>query len=165
MNRILQKIIMTVLTSLLATLSNAVAQTPEVELTHWWNTPGELAALNTIKSEVIKRGGKFRDVKIKSWDELHKSTINRLELGYPPAVTQWLSGTDLVELSDLKAITHPPESWRGEKTADVLFKEVFRDNQYSGKLINIPLGIHVQNSALFNADIYRKLKLPLPRLC
>ena len=155
-------LVITFLLISLVSLVSAKENKPEVELTHWWNTPGEISALGTIEQAIKRRGGKFTDIKIKNWDTLRSSTIKRFKMGYPPAVTQWLSGDSLIELSHLDAIVHPPEYWRGEQNSAILFEEVFKANAYEGKLINIPLGIHIQNNALYNTEIYKRLNLPIP---
>jgi len=163
MKKITKQVLLAFTAFLLFTSAQATQKPPEVELNHWWNFPGELAALDVIRQAVIVRGGKFTDIKINSWDELRTSTIKQLNLGYPPAVTQWLSGDDLIKLSELGVIAPTPRLWRDQETSKIIFPEIFRDNQHKGKLINIPLGIHVQNSALYNAAIYQTLGLPLPK--
>lgn len=135
---------------------------PVVELTHWWNSPGELQALATIKSAVETQGATFIDTRISSWYKLRTSVINRLTLGYPPAITQWLSDQDIFELSGINAIDSTASTWRGKAIKDILIPEVYARNTQDGKLISLPVGIHVQNNALFNAAIYRELKLKTP---
>jgi len=138
-------------------------QKPEVELTHWWNYPGELAALDEIKKAVTAKGSKFTDTKLPSWDKLRSSLINRITLGYPPAITQWLGDKDMFELNKINAVYAAPTQWRGESLEDKLLEEVTDSLTANGELISLPLGIHIQNSAIFNAEIYRELGLELPK--
>lgn len=111
---------------------------------------------------MIKRGGIFSSTAIASWGELRASTMKRLALGYPPAITQWLSVTHVTEMTNFKAMLQPPSVWRGETVSSILLPEVYRQNQFGGELINIPLGIHIQNNALYSNAIFKKLNLPLP---
>ena len=99
-----------------------------VELTHWWNYPGELQALEVIKSAIEKRGANFVESRIASWDKLRANIINRLTLGYPPAITQWLTDKDIFELSGINAIDSVPTEWRGKPIKDILLKEVYASN-------------------------------------
>ena len=158
---------MTIATCLLPIAFNASANSPvekepEVELTHWWNHPGEISALNEIKKAVEARDGKFVDTKVASWDKLRSSVINRLTMGYPPAITQWLGSNEGLGLNGIKAVYSAPAKWRGKSLKDTLFEEVFDSMVDGDKLISLPLGIHIQNSALYNAAIYKELDLPLP---
>ena len=147
------------LTCLACSTAFAEKKQPEVELTHWWNQPGELQALDVIKQAVEKRGGKFVETRIGSWDKLRSSIISRISLGYPPAITQWLADENIFELSNVNAIHYPPTKLAGVPIKDILLKEVYEEVSKDGKLV---LGIHIQNAALFNASIYDELKLPLP---
>lgn len=142
--------------------ANIPTEKPEVELTHWWNHSGEVAALNEIKRAVEARGGKFVDTKMPSWDKLRSSVINRLTVGYPPAITQWLGSREGLGLDGINAVYSPPAVWRDEPLKDVLLTKVFNDMVSDEKLVTLPLGIHIQNAALYNAAIYKELDLPLP---
>ena len=134
----------------------------EVELTHWWKSGGERAALDEIRQAVEARDAKFIDTAIDDYDLLRARIVDRLSQGYPPAMTQWLAGNDLLELSSIDAIQDAPSLWRGDKLEDILFPEVLANISRNGKISGIPVGIHIQNTAFYNGDIYRKLNLEIP---
>ena len=136
--------------------------TPEVEVTHWWNQPGELDALNEIKSAVESRGAKFVETRVASWDTLRSNILKRISIGYPPAVTQWLSDDYTFSFEQMSAINLLPPKWRKQPIKDVLFEEVYHGLSTKNGLLGLPLGIHTQNAALFNKAIYDELNLPLP---
>ena len=138
------------------------AQRAEVELTHWWNQPGELAALAVIKKAVEKRGANFVETQIASWGKLRAIIINRISSGYAPAATQWLVDDDIFELGEINAVQPLPTFFHGQALKDVLLPDVYNDVSNNGEVLSLPLGIHIQNSALFNAEIYKELMLPLP---
>jgi len=134
----------------------------EVEVTHWWNQPGEVQALNAIKSAVEARGANFVETRTSSWDTLRSNILKRISLGYQPAVTQWLSDDYTFSFDQMSAIHLLPSKWRNQPIKEVLFEEVYRGLSTENGLIGLPLGIHTQNGALFSKAIYDELKLPLP---
>lgn len=162
MGKNLKTVLITVSLGLLT--SGAMAEEPqtEVELTHWWNQPGEVAALNEIKKGVEQRGGRFVDTPIVTWDKLRSGIINRITVGYPPAATHWLIDDDIFDLYKMGVVYAAPMKHNGQPIKEVLLDKIYDDVTESGKLVALPLGIHFQNTALFNAAIYRELKLPLP---
>ena len=135
---------------------------PEVELTHWWNQPGELEALGVIREAVEQRGAKFVETRIASWSKLRSTIINRISSGYAPAATQWLVDDDIFGLREIGAVQPLPSVFRGQAIKDVLLPGVYEEVTSNGELLSLPLGIHIQNAALFNTEIYTKLKLPFP---
>lgn len=138
------------------------ANPPEVELVHWWKSGGELAALAEIRKAVEARDVKFVDTAIDNYDLLRARIIERLAEGYPPAMTQWLAGNDLLQLSSIGGVQRVPALWRNEKLEDILFPEVLSEVSQNGTAYSIPVGIHIQNMAFYNAEIYRKLSLKVP---
>lgn len=138
-------------------------QQPEVELTHWWGQPGEIQALDEIKKVVTDRGATFVDTRLDSWETLRSSIIKRLSMGYPPAVTQWVAYENIYRLNELDAIYSTPTTWRGESLKEILFDDVYASLTKQDQLIGLPLGIHIQNSALYNPDIYKELGLAFPK--
>ena len=134
----------------------------EVEVTHWWNQPGEINALNEIRSAVESRGAKFVETRISSWDTLRSNILKRISLGYQPAVTQWLSDDYTFSFDQMSAIYLIPQKWRNQPIKDVLFEEVYNGLSTENGVVGLPLGIHTQNAALFSKAIYDELKLPLP---
>ncbi|MCB1637713.1 MAG: carbohydrate ABC transporter substrate-binding protein [Thiothrix sp.] len=138
------------------------AESIEVELTHWWTSPGEQAALNEIRKAVEKRGARFIATPIDTYDHLRERIIERLAQGYPPAMTQWLAGRDMLALVEVDAIEPAPSHWRGEALEDILYPEVLAEVALNGAIAGIPVGVHIQNTAFYNAAIYRQLGLTMP---
>ena len=136
---------------------------PEVELTHWWNHPGELQAVAEIKKAVEQRGGKFVETRLRSWEVLRANIIKRMTMGYAPAVAQWLSDDYTFSFEQMAAIYDTPSHWRKQPIGDVLFEEVYNDLHKEKSLIGLPLGIHVQNAALYSKAIYDELGLSVPK--
>ncbi|HPQ95656.1 MAG: carbohydrate ABC transporter substrate-binding protein [Thiothrix sp.] len=133
-----------------------------VELTHWWNSLGERAALDEIRQAVEQGGARFVATPIATYDLLRERIIERLAYGYPPAITQWLAGQDMLALVTVDAIEPVPARWRGAALEAILYPEVLAEVSLRGKIAAIPVGVHIQNTAYYNAAIYRRLGLALP---
>ncbi|MEZ5480262.1 MAG: ABC transporter substrate-binding protein [Thiolinea sp.] len=135
----------------------------EVEITHWWVAQGELAALQEIRKAVEKQGQHFTATSFKSYDALRGRIIERINQGYPPAMTQWLAGKDMLSLLNTGTIRFVTPQWRDQKLENILYPEVMNKISMEGKVIAIPAGIHTANKAYFNASIYHQLDLEPPR--
>lgn len=136
---------------------------PEVELAHFWVSQGERAALQELKKAIETRGGSFTNIEIDDYDKLRALIVERLSLGYPPAITQWLAGDDMKALHELQAIKPLPSTWNNQALDNLLFPEVLEAISLNNSITGIPIGIHIQNMAFYNADIYNSLNLPLPK--
>lgn len=145
--------------------SSSLADTlkPEVELAHFWISQGERAALQELQKTIEARGGSFTNVEIDDYDKLRALIIERLSLGYPPAITQWLGGDDMKSLHEQNAIKPVPSTWHEQPLDAILFPEVVDAISLNNNITGIPVDIHIQNMAFYNAKIYNSLKLPLPK--
>lgn len=135
----------------------------EVELTHWWTSAAEQAALKEIADVINSRGAVFTTIPVQGFQTVREKVLQQITNGYPPAVTQWLGGKNLLVLNRIHSIRYLPEQWRGEKLSDLLFPEVLKEESSGGKMAALPVAIHIQNTAFFNGPIYRELALPLPK--
>lgn len=136
---------------------------PEVELAHFWVSRGERAALQELQTAIEQRGGSFTNIEVENYDKLRALIVERLSLGYPPAITQWLGGDDMKSLHEMHAIKPLPSTWQEQSVANLLFPEVLEAIYSNNHITGIPIGIHIQNMAFYNAEIYNSLKLPLPK--
>ncbi|SKA72521.1 glucose/mannose transport system substrate-binding protein [Thiothrix eikelboomii] len=136
---------------------------PEVELAHFWISRGERAALQELEKAIEQRGGNFTNIEIENYDKLRALIVERLSLGYPPAITQWLGGDDMKLLHEMHAIKPLPSTWQEQPLATLLFPEVLEAISLNDQITGIPIGVHIQNVAFYSAKIYNSLKLPLPK--
>lgn len=157
------KYLLPFLVALIALPSLADTPKPEVELAHFWISKGERAALQELKKAIETRGGSFTNIEIDDYDKLRALIVERLSLGYPPAITQWLAGDDMKTLHELQAIKPLPSTWNNQTLDHVLFPEVLEAISLNNSITGIPIGIHIQNMAFYNTKIYNSLNLPLPK--
>ena len=130
-----------------------------VELTHWWVSPGEVAALNVLADEVTRRGGQFVPSKVANFQEHRRKIIQSISLGYAPSVTHWLAGDELLALKKQGLLASLPVSREEHEWQKKLFAEVIDQVSVDGELAALPVGIHLWNRIYFNADIYNQLDL------
>ncbi|RVU86395.1 carbohydrate ABC transporter substrate-binding protein [Leucothrix sargassi] len=156
-------LIISICTLFSSSFLQAEERVPEVEMTHWWNQPGEIQALGEIEKAVKARGAAFVETRIASWDALRTNILKRISLGYAPAVTQWLSDDYIFSFDQMSAIYKTPALWRYTPIDEVLFDEVYEGLRTEEGLVGLPVGIHTQNSALFSKEIYEELGFDIPQ--
>ncbi|MEZ5823285.1 MAG: ABC transporter substrate-binding protein [Geminicoccaceae bacterium] len=127
---------------------------PEVELVHWWISPGESAALDVFREAVEERGGIWKPIAVDNYLDTKIVVSKRLQLGLPPTLTQWISGDDLMALHKINRLGPMPQEWRGQPLRELIFDELFDMVQKDGVVLAIPVGVHMQNYALHNAKAY-----------
>lgn len=145
--------------------SSSVFATEEqavVELTHWWRSPGELRALEVIKDAIESKGAKFEATSLRNFNDHRAAIIEQTSLGYFPASTHWLGGKELLELKQEDILVPLNKFFDGEKAKNILFKEVLTEITQDDELAALPVGIHIWNTAYYNAKIYDGLKLSPP---
>lgn len=160
----------TFITMLLALLTSKVSiahesehsPIPRIEILHWWRMPGEIKSLDEIAKAFTDRGGIFKSVTTKNFSAQRGRVLERISLGYPPAVAQWLGGNDLDALRDFEALQPLPKQWRQHPTEHILFPEVKDNISRDGDLWALPIGIHIHNTIYYSKAIYEQLELPLP---
>jgi len=89
------------LASLIAGLgmaSPALAQ--KAEVIHWWTSGGESAAVKQLAEAYTKAGGTWVDNAIAGGDVARAAALNRIAGGNPPAVSQFNTSKQYLELVD-----------------------------------------------------------------
>ncbi|MCB9945492.1 MAG: carbohydrate ABC transporter substrate-binding protein [Geminicoccaceae bacterium] len=144
-------------TAMLASIMPAMpraGEAPEVELVHWWISPGEAHAVDLFREEVERRGGVWKAIAVESYLATKTVVSKRLQLGMPPTLTQWISGSDLMALHEINKLGPMPQTWRGQPLKSLIFEELWEMVQDNGVALAIPVGMHMQNYALHNAAAY-----------
>ncbi|MEZ5825185.1 MAG: ABC transporter substrate-binding protein [Geminicoccaceae bacterium] len=137
--------------------------TPRIDMLHFWISPGEREALATISDEFERRGGIWSEISSANYETMKRDLIERVGSGLPPSVVLLLAGYDLRVLTEL-GIAHDMSDVLAEsleRSAIYPFLEPLYDPD--GRLFALPIAIHNEFRAWFNADIYRRLGLEPPR--
>lgn len=148
----------------LSSVAHSKSPEPRFELLHLWSTSIERDALLTLSSPMRASGVKWVEQSIT--DNFLGVTIElaeRIAVNDPPTGTFWIGGADLKQMitdNIFRSITNT--------IADVDFSvllrpEVYQVVKYQDGITALPLGIHIQNHAVYNKAIYHSLGLTLPK--
>ncbi len=132
---------------ILLTLSSGAysSENPEVELLHWWSSPGEVAALNVLVEAYQAKGGRFYNSGATDQPSSRKQAIERIAKGYPATFTQWNAGKEIFEFHELGLIDQISDPALVAKLRAQLAPAVLEAVTHDGKVLAIPLGVHSEN--------------------
>lgn len=145
----------------LTAVAGGRADTPSLEVLHWWTSAGEEAAAGVLKRGLAERGVGWVDYPVRggggdsAMAVLKARVINRS----PPGAAQ-IIGPNIphwARLGFLRPLSHP----RLDEAA--LFYPVVNDLiRVNGERVAVPLSIHRINWMWLNPGVFERLDLPLP---
>lgn len=133
-----------------------------IEVLHFWTNPGEIKALGIFADAYRKGGGEWNQIDVENMEELRHRAIKRMVLGFPPTALQWHAGPELQEVLKLDLARPLDDVTNADDIRTKLHPAIADAVSYNGKLGAVPVGVHGNNWAWYNSQIYRALKLPLP---
>lgn len=140
----------------------AKAMTPVAEVLHFWVSSGERRALDTLASAFEARGGRWIDIPRESYAAARHEAVDRIGAGFPPTAMLWVVGREVQQLADLDIINDVDVVARREQWHRVVPPIVMEQVKLDGRVVAAPIGIHGENWAWYNREIYNELGLPLP---
>jgi len=143
-------------------VTTSAARANTIELLHFWTSTSEKAALDVFVKEMIDDGNRMYCTSRQSEGELKSYAIARITDGFSPAAVQWHGGPDIEQLTTL-GITRPLERVVGSLDEHRLLPVVQSLLQVEGGTGALPVGLHTENWAWINLDIYRQLSLSPPQ--
>ncbi len=140
-----------------AAVSLPVAAQQSVEISHWWTSGGEAAALGVLKDNLEKQGIKWNDMPVAGGGgEAAMTAVRaRVTANNPPTAAQML-GYDILDwgkqgvLADLNDLA-AKEGW--DKTVPQALQKF---TKYNGKWISAPVNVHSTNWVWANKDVLAK---------
>jgi len=144
-NRLIRLALPVVFLALVVSVGKADDHKPHAEILHWWSTDGESAALKVIIDAFESRGGIYYDSSKDNQVANRQEAISRMGKGYPASLTQWNAGNDLAELYDYGLIKPIDDSTIVHKLKTTLPASILDTVTYKGKVIALPLNVHVEN--------------------
>ncbi len=140
-----------------ATFTLPVAAQQSVEISHWWTSGGEAAALGVLKDNLEKQGIKWNDMPVAGGGgEAAMTAVRaRVTANNPPTAAQML-GYDILDwgkqgvLADLNELA-AKEGW--DKTVPQALQKF---TKYNGKWISAPVNVHSTNWVWANKDVLTK---------
>lgn len=145
-----------------AVLTSSQVSAQDLEISHFWRTDGETAALKVLRDSYEKDGGRWYEDIHPGMSDLHAQVFDRLSIGLPPTVFQWHAADDLEGMMEHGAI-RPIQSLLESESDLTLLPFVAEAASVDGELVLAPVGVHVENRAWFDLRIYRELGLKLPQ--
>jgi glucose/mannose transport system substrate-binding protein len=148
-----------------ALMSSTAAMAADLEVTHWWTSGGESAAVAEFARLFNATGNNWVDSALAgSGTGANPVIISRILGGNPMGATQMNTGRDAEELikaglmTDLTPIAEE-EGWE-DFIADPHLLDACR---YDGKLYCVPINIHSWHWLWLSTAAYEKIGVPVPK--
>ena len=145
----------------LAMAGTAVAG--QVEVLHWWTSPGEKAAVGVLEEQVNSNGQEWKDFAVAGGGGSNAMTVlkSRVISGNPPSAAQ-IRGVGIQEWAALGLLTSIDEVARSEQWDKLLPEVVSNTMKYKGRYVAAPVNIHRTNWLWVNPEAFRKTGVDIP---
>lgn len=143
-------------------LATAPVQAQTIDILHFWTNPGEQAALKVFQESFEERGGEWHSSERSNVDEVRRTAIEWISDGIPPTAIQWHAGASIVTLRELGVIRSLDDIIDTSGYRNAIHPIVLSAIESDGELTAVPINIHGDNWAWYNAGIYRSLGLEIP---
>lgn len=143
----------------------SAAKAGDVEVTHWWTSGGEAAAVAEFAKAFDATGNKWVDGAIAgSGDVARPIIISRILGGNPMGATQLNPGVDANELIDAGLIMDLTELATKEKWNDILRpKSQMESCTRNGKVYCVPVNLHSAQWMWTNRKVFQDAGLEPPK--
>ncbi|MET3925617.1 ABC transporter substrate-binding protein [Devosia sp. 2618] len=150
--------------ALAAALMCGTAMATDLEVTHWWVSGGEAAAVAELAKAFDAEGDHWVDGAIAgSGSTANPIIISRILGGNPMGATQMNTGRDAEELIQAGLMQDLSEVATAEHWADVIRPaSVFAPCQVDGKVYCVPVNIHSNNWLWLNRHVFLDNGLEVP---
>jgi glucose/mannose transport system substrate-binding protein len=139
------------------TLTTATAAAGEVEVLHFWTSPGELKSITQLKESMALRGHTWKDFAVigGGGQNAVAALKQRVAAGRPPSSAS-MKGPELQEWAAQGVLANLDAMAAFEHWDDVLPPVVQSHVKYAGHYVAAPVNIHRVNWLWSNLDILRK---------
>ncbi|RCS22250.1 carbohydrate ABC transporter substrate-binding protein [Phyllobacterium salinisoli] len=154
-----------VLSASVAFTGASFAQAADLEVTHWWTSGGEAAAVKILAEQFDKLGGdKWVDGAIGgSGSAARPIIVSRILGGNPMGATQLNHGRQAEELVQAGLMTDLTELAQKEGWADFIRPKSLLDScTFEGKIYCVPVNIHSWEWMWTNPNVYKEAGLEPP---
>lgn len=135
-----------------------------VEVMHWWTSGGEARALQVLKSDFEKTGGKWTDNPVAGGggDAAMTALRARALAGNPPSAVQ-LKGPAIQEWAEQGLLANLNDVARAEGWDRALPPLIVKTMQHKGNYVAAPVNIHRVNWLWANPEVLRRANVQLPK--
>ena len=153
------------LAALMMTAAIPAAQAAEVEVTHWWTSGGEAAAVAEFAKAFDATGNKWVDGAIAgSGDVARPIIISRILGGNPMGATQLNPGKDADDLVKAGLMLDLTELAKAEDWANILRpKSQLESCTVDGKVVCVPVNLHSAQWMWTNRKVYMDAGIEPPK--
>lgn len=139
------------------------ASATELEVTHWWTSGGEAAAVAVFADAFNKTGHKWVDGAIAGGGNARPIIISRISGGDPMGATQLNTGRDAEELVKAGLMTDLTEVAERDGWADFIRPAKLLDScRYEGRIYCVPVNIHSFQWMWLNRGVFEDNGLEIP---
>ncbi|KZK77976.1 putative sugar-binding periplasmic protein precursor [Pseudovibrio sp. W64] len=147
--------------TMLAGASSAYAA--DLEVTHWWTSGGEAAAVKVFADAVTGAGHNWVDSAIAGGSNARPIIISRISGGDPMGATQLNTGRDAEDLIKAGLMTDLTEIAEKEGWADFIRPaKLLESCTYEGRVYCVPVNIHSFQWMWLNRGVYENNNLAVP---
>ncbi len=141
------------------------ARATDVEVTHWWTSGGEAAAVAEFAKAFDATGNKWVDGAIAgSGDTARPIIISRILGGNPMGATQLNPGKDADDLVKAGLMLDLTDLAKSEGWADIINpKSQLASCTYDGHVYCVPVNLHSAQWIWINRHVYETAGVPVPK--
>ncbi len=142
----------------------AFAQGVELEVTHWWTSGGEAAAVAELAKAFDATGDKWIDGAIAGGGGTARPImISRITGGDPMGATQFNHGQQALELVEAGLMLDLTDVAEANNWKEVIFPQSLLDScTVDGRIYCAPVNIHSPEWLWLSNKVYEDLGLPVP---
>jgi glucose/mannose transport system substrate-binding protein len=135
----------------------------ELEVTHWWTSGGEAAAVKVMADAVTAAGITWVDGAIAGGDNARPIIISRIAGGDPMGATQLNTGRDAEDLIKAGLMTDLTDLAEAEGWKDLIRPAKLLDScTFEGRIYCVPVNIHSFQWMWLNRGVFEANGLPVP---
>ena len=143
--------------------SAGVAGAEKMEVTHWWTSGGEAAAVSVFADAVNAAGHEWVDGAIAGGGNARPIILSRIAGGDPMAATQLNTGRDAEDLVQAGLMTDLTDLAEAEGWADFIRPSKLLDScTYEGRIYCVPVNIHSFQWMWLSRDAYATAGVDVP---
>lgn len=139
------------------------ASAAELEVTHWWTSGGEAAAVKVFADAFNASGNTWVDGAIAGGGNARPIIISRISGGDPMGATQLNTGRDAEDLVKAGLMTDLTELAEKEGWADIIRPAKLLDAcRYEGRIYCVPVNIHSFQWMWLNRGVFEDNGMAVP---
>ncbi|MAV47323.1 MAG: carbohydrate ABC transporter substrate-binding protein [Alphaproteobacteria bacterium TMED89] len=143
--------------------SACVAGAEKIEVTHWWTSGGEAAAVGVFADAVNAAGHEWVDGAIAGGGNARPVILSRIAGGDPMGATQLNTGRDAEDLVQAGLMTDLTDLAEAEGWADFIRPSKLLDScTYEGRIYCVPVNIHSFQWMWLNRGAYATAGVDVP---